>query len=154
MTWYASWSQFDPGKTITPNFTLLSPRGSLRLWDWKGLRAPFSRLTQGRARCPANRPAKSRSISPAARRKFPRSRVALPSAGWLFPADLALRILGSHKLWLSFIYLRCYLPRQFSLCNLCVLCVSVVCIAAKSPQRHREHRGCTEKSLLKKQLLA
>src|ERR1041385_294813 len=37
--------------------------------------------------------------------------------------------------------------RTSSLCNLCVLCVSVVkkC-SKKQPQRHREHRGCTEKS--------
>src|SRR5215217_2454485 len=33
-----------------------------------------------------------------------------------------------------------------SLCNLCVLCASVVHIAQKKqPQRHRAHRGCTEK---------
>ena len=36
------------GKTITPNFTLLSPRGSLRLSGWKELRAPSSRLIRGR----------------------------------------------------------------------------------------------------------
>ena len=33
---------------------------------------------------------------------------------------------------------------MLSLCNLCVLCVSVVNERLK-PQRHREHRGCTEK---------
>ena len=37
----------------------------------------------------------------------------------------------------------------FSLCNLCVLCVSAVnlkvnLMAEYSPQRHREHGGCTE----------
>src|SRR6476469_3373938 len=36
-----------------------------------------------------------------------------------------------------------------SLCNLCVLCVSVVFFwSTRSPQRHREHRGCTEKILI------
>src|SRR5215213_4761714 len=80
ITWYASWSQFEPGKTITPNFTLLSPRGSLRLWDWKGLRAPFSRLIRERVHYPSTRRARSRNISPAARRKCPRSRVARPNA--------------------------------------------------------------------------
>src|SRR5215813_6085823 len=40
-------------------------------------------------------------------------------------------------------------PIRISLCNLCVLCVSVVekFLAKKSPQRHRERRGCTEKKL-------
>jgi len=34
---------------------------------------------------------------------------------------------------------------QLSLCNLCVLCASVVAFLRKHlPQRHREHRGCTE----------
>ena len=34
---------------------------------------------------------------------------------------------------------------HFSLCNLRVLCVSVVNNCSKnSPQRHREHGGCTE----------
>src|SRR6185436_3796785 len=75
----------------------------------RGLRAPFSRLTQGRARCRANRPARSRSISPAARRKFPRSRVARPNAGWPFPAGRALRISSLHKLWLSSI--TCHITR-------------------------------------------
>src|SRR5688500_7358656 len=33
----------------------------------------------------------------------------------------------------------------FSLCNLCVLCVSVVDqLTIHSPQRRREHEGCTE----------
>src|SRR5829696_6018515 len=32
------------------------------------------------------------------------------------------------------------------LCNLCVLCVSVVYSKFHLPQRHREHRGCTEKN--------
>src|SRR5215212_1361531 len=35
-----------------------------------------------------------------------------------------------------------------SLCNLCVLCVSVVVFLTNNePQRHRAHRGCTEKSV-------
>src|SRR5215204_2056456 len=34
-----------------------------------------------------------------------------------------------------------------SLCNLCVLCVSVVVLLSRVlPQRHRAHRGCTEKA--------
>jgi hypothetical protein len=34
-----------------------------------------------------------------------------------------------------------------SLCNLCVLCVSVVVFLNNNePQRHRAHRGCTEKN--------
>jgi len=40
-------------------------------------------------------------------------------------------------------------PKSSSPCNLCVLCVSVVTlIALRKPQRHREHRGCTEKILV------
>src|SRR6202008_3758333 len=37
-----------------------------------------------------------------------------------------------------------------SLCNLCVLCVSVVCFCSEfiNHQRHRGHRGCTEKSAI------
>src|SRR5947207_6307892 len=35
----------------------------------------------------------------------------------------------------------------FSLCKLCVLCVSVVLFQINEPQRHREHRACTEKNV-------
>jgi len=36
---------------------------------------------------------------------------------------------------------------RYSLCNLCVLCVSVVSgLEKRTPQRHREHRGDTEKA--------
>src|SRR6185437_3403413 len=52
-----------------------------------------------------------------------------------------------HKLFsYHFILLLRSLSSGSSLCNLCVLCASVVknC-SRKQPQRHREHRGCTEK---------
>src|SRR6185369_4266152 len=43
-----------------------------------------------------------------------------------------------------------------SLCNLCVLCVSVVKVVdgKHSPQRHRGHRGCTEKKIKLRQYQA
>ena len=41
---------------------------------------------------------------------------------------------------------RCGMEESTSLCNLSELCVSVVeYVAHFHPQRHREHRGCTEK---------